>query len=68
MVKGKEQKKNLRLIIKLLYFSERNIAQYKTNYTGDIVIATKFYPYPFKLFYPSSLLNALRASLERLKV
>jgi aryl-alcohol dehydrogenase-like predicted oxidoreductase len=34
----------------------------------DIVIATKFLPLPYKLSYPSSLINALRASLGRLKV
>ncbi|CAF0841945.1 unnamed protein product [Adineta ricciae] len=49
--------------------SERCIARYKsTENAEDIVIATKFLPYPYRLAYPSSLLNALRASLERLQV
>jgi aryl-alcohol dehydrogenase-like predicted oxidoreductase len=55
------------LIMKFLYFSERCIARYKAD-QKDIVLATKFLPYPYRLFYPSSLINALRASLERLKV
>ena len=53
-------------------FSERCIARYKADHassgTQDIVIATKFLPLPYKLSYPSSLINALRASLDRLKV
>ncbi|CAF2516346.1 unnamed protein product [Rotaria sp. Silwood2] len=52
--------------------SERCIARYKADHpianTEDIVIATKFLPLPYKLSYPSSLINALRASLDRLKV
>jgi aryl-alcohol dehydrogenase-like predicted oxidoreductase len=64
--------KKRRIIIKCVYFSERCIARYKQNHpTGDkedIVIATKFLPLPYKLSYPSSLINALRASLERLQV
>ncbi|KAG0075126.1 hypothetical protein BGZ93_004659 [Podila epicladia] len=32
------------------------------------VIATKFFPAPWKLSYPSSLLNALKASMKRLGV
>jgi pyridoxine 4-dehydrogenase len=60
--------KKLKLIIKLLHFSERCIARYKANQTEDIVIATKFLPYPYRLSYPKSLINALRASLERLQV
>ncbi|CAF4004961.1 unnamed protein product [Rotaria sordida] len=50
--------------------SERCIARYKENHPAatDIVIATKFFPTPFKLFYPSSLISALRESLARLKV
>ncbi|KAG0052777.1 hypothetical protein BGZ83_002131 [Gryganskiella cystojenkinii] len=32
------------------------------------VIATKFLPWPWKLSYPSSLLNALKGSMERLGV
>jgi len=52
--------------------SERCIARYKADHsaagTQDIVIATKFLPLPYKLSYPSSLINALRASLDRLKV
>ncbi|CAF4920780.1 unnamed protein product [Rotaria sp. Silwood1] len=50
--------------------SERCIARYKLNHpaAADIVIATKFFPTPYKLFYPSSLINALRASLARLKI
>ncbi|CAF0968700.1 unnamed protein product [Rotaria sordida] len=50
--------------------SERSIARYKTNHpnAGDIVLATKFLPYPYRFSYPSSLINALRASLDRLQV
>ncbi|CAF0988809.1 unnamed protein product [Rotaria sp. Silwood1] len=50
--------------------SERSIARYKANHPNahDIVIATKFLPYPYRFSYPSSLLNALRASLQRLQV
>ncbi|CAF0988341.1 unnamed protein product [Rotaria sordida] len=50
--------------------SERCIARYKTNHpnAGDIVLATKFLPFPYRISYPSSLINALRASLERLQV
>ncbi|CAF1122042.1 unnamed protein product [Rotaria sordida] len=52
--------------------SERCIARYKADHpivgTKDIVVATKFLPFPYKLSYPSSLINALRASLDRLKV
>ncbi|CAF1233070.1 unnamed protein product [Adineta steineri] len=52
--------------------SERCIARYKANYptsgSEDIVIASKYLPLPYKLSYPSSLINALRASLDRLKV
>jgi len=51
-----------------LFFSERSIARYKANHSEDIVLATKFLPYPYKFSYPSSLINALRASLERLQV
>jgi aryl-alcohol dehydrogenase-like predicted oxidoreductase len=58
--------------MKLLYFSERCIARYKADHPAgskeDVVICTKFLPLPYKLSYPSSLINALRASLERLKV
>lgn len=54
----------------LFLVSELCIARYKAENpaAADIVIATKFFPAPFKLFYPSSLINALRASLARLKV
>jgi hypothetical protein len=59
-------------IVKLLLFSERCIARYKADNpvakSEDIVIATKFLPLPYKLSYPSSLINALRGSLGRLKV
>ncbi|CAF1383227.1 unnamed protein product [Rotaria magnacalcarata] len=50
--------------------SERSIARYKKDHPNakDIVIATKFLPYPYKLSYPSSLINALRGSLEKLQV
>ncbi|CAF1163759.1 unnamed protein product [Rotaria sp. Silwood1] len=45
--------------------SERCIARYKANQpvasTKNIIIATKFLPLPYKLSYPSSLINALRA-------
>ncbi|CAF1334566.1 unnamed protein product [Adineta steineri] len=52
--------------------SERCIARYKQNRsttdTEDVIIATKFFPYPYRLSYPSTLINALKASLERLQV
>ena len=53
-------------------FSERCIARYKADHQAakaeDVVIATKFFPYPYRLSYPSSLISALRGSLERLQV
>jgi diketogulonate reductase-like aldo/keto reductase len=53
-------------------FSERCIARYRAESSvadaKDIVILTKFLPLPYKFSYPSSLINALRASLDRLKV
>lgn len=55
-----------------MVYSERCIARYKTDRPAaradNIVIATKFLPLPYKLCYPSSLINALRGSLDRLKV
>jgi hypothetical protein len=73
MVKGKQNgtiTDDNQIIV--FIFSERCIARYKADHASsggqDIVIATKFLPLPYKLSYPSSLINALRASLARLKV
>lgn len=35
---------------------------------GNVKVASKFMPYPWRVFYPSSLMSALQGSLERLKV
>ncbi|KAL0491897.1 oxidoreductase [Acrasis kona] len=56
--------------------SERCIARYMKNHANliseesgnDFVIATKFLPLPYLLFYPTCLLQHLKDSLERLEV
>ncbi|KAF9413060.1 hypothetical protein BGZ94_000851 [Podila epigama] len=52
--------------------SERNIGKLLKRSAATKkaapVIATKFFPWPWKLSYPDSLLNALKGSMERLGV
>jgi len=49
--------------------SERAVARYKASHAaGEVIIATKFLPLPYKLSYPGSLIAALKSSLERLQM
>ncbi|RUS25968.1 NADP-dependent oxidoreductase domain-containing protein [Jimgerdemannia flammicorona] len=52
--------------------SERAIARYRNarsdDEKGKLIIASKFASWPTKLWYPSSLLNALNDSLKRLEM
>lgn len=47
--------------------SERIIGEYLVEKNQPVVIATKFFPYPWRI-RQESLINALRKSLERLKL
>jgi aryl-alcohol dehydrogenase-like predicted oxidoreductase len=46
--------------------SERLVGRFVRQSRQPVLVATKFFPYPWRLFVRGSLLTALRASLDRL--